>query len=158
MKLSESGRIVARLRRGAGKWSVAALFGGYTVVTVHDHFAWQRVRWQACDDLMAGRVGGIQVPAAQIDGDAANERRVVAQSARLQPELLPLGDREFIDRVVRREFGNLGQHRAVLDGEHFQPAELRERLEVIAQITPVLWDANATAAAAAGGPLTHAAR
>ncbi|HEX3974663.1 MAG TPA: hypothetical protein VHW96_00280 [Solirubrobacteraceae bacterium] len=45
-----------------------------------------------------------------------------------------------------------------VDGEHFQPAELRQRLEVIAQITPVLWDANATAAAAAGAPLTHAAR
>ncbi len=38
-----------------------------------------------------------------------------------------------------------------VDGEHFQPVELRERLDVIARITPVLWDANATATAAAGG-------
>jgi hypothetical protein len=46
-----------------------------------------------------------------------------------------------------------------VDGEHFQPAELRERLHVIALITPVLWDANATAAAAAAGePLTRAAQ
>lgn len=45
-----------------------------------------------------------------------------------------------------------------VDGEHFQPADLRERLQVIAEITPVLWDANATAAetAAAGESLTHA--
>ena len=39
MKLSESGRIVARLRRGAGKWSVAALFGGYAVLT-HAQTPW----------------------------------------------------------------------------------------------------------------------
>jgi hypothetical protein len=43
-----------------------------------------------------------------------------------------------------------------VDGEHFQPVELRARLEVIAQITPVLWDANATAAGCT--PLTPAAR
>jgi len=36
-----------------------------------------------------------------------------------------------------------------VDGEHFQPVELRARLEVIAEITPVLWDANAAAASAA---------
>jgi hypothetical protein len=42
-----------------------------------------------------------------------------------------------------------------VDGEHFQPSELRERLRVIAEITPVLWDANAAAAAAAEA-LTHA--
>ena len=43
-----------------------------------------------------------------------------------------------------------------IDGEHFQAVDLRERLQVIAQVTPVLWDANTTAAAAAAGePLTH---
>lgn len=36
-----------------------------------------------------------------------------------------------------------------VDGEHFQAVELRQRLQVIAQISPVLWDANATATAAA---------
>jgi hypothetical protein len=46
-----------------------------------------------------------------------------------------------------------------VDGEHFQPVELRERLRVTAQITAGLWEANATAtAAAAGEPLTRAAR
>jgi hypothetical protein len=49
-------------------WIAAAIFGGYTAATVHDHFAWQRVRWQACNDLMDGRVGGVPVPVDQIDG------------------------------------------------------------------------------------------
>jgi hypothetical protein len=53
---------------------------------------------------------------------------------------------------------DLTEYAERVDGEHFQPVELRERLDVIAQITPVLWDANATAAAAAGEPLTHAAQ
>jgi hypothetical protein len=35
-----------------------------------------------------------------------------------------------------------------VDGEHFQPRELRERLGLIAEMTPALWDANAAAAAA----------
>jgi hypothetical protein len=46
-----------------------------------------------------------------------------------------------------------------VDGEHFQPAELRDRLRVTAQITAALWEANATATvAAAGEPLTRAAQ
>jgi hypothetical protein len=46
-----------------------------------------------------------------------------------------------------------------VDGEHFQPAELRDRLRVTAQITAALWEANATAtAAAAGEHLTRAAQ
>lgn len=44
-----------------------------------------------------------------------------------------------------------------VDGDHFQPVELRERLEVITQITAVLWDANAAAATITAAPLTHAA-
>jgi hypothetical protein len=44
-----------------------------------------------------------------------------------------------------------------VDGEHFQAVELRNRLRVIAEIVPVLWDANAAAAAAAGEPVTPAA-
>jgi len=43
-----------------------------------------------------------------------------------------------------------------VDGDHFQPVELRERLQLIAHVTAVLWDANA-AAAAAGEPLAYAA-
>jgi hypothetical protein len=33
-----------------------------------------------------------------------------------------------------------------VDGEQFQPSELRERLAVLAEITAALWDANAAAA------------
>jgi hypothetical protein len=36
-----------------------------------------------------------------------------------------------------------------VDGEHFQPNELRERLAILAEVTATLWDANAAAAAAA---------
>ncbi len=36
-----------------------------------------------------------------------------------------------------------------VDGEHFQPNELRERLAILADVTAALWDANAAAAAAA---------
>jgi hypothetical protein len=42
-----------------------------------------------------------------------------------------------------------------VDGEHYQPVDLRERVALIAQIRPVLWDANA-AAAAAEDELVHA--
>jgi hypothetical protein len=45
----------------------------------------------------------------------------------------------------------LTQYSERVDGEHFQPVELRERLQVIAQLAPVLWDAHASAAAIASG-------
>jgi hypothetical protein len=51
---------------------------------------------------------------------------------------------------------DLTGYRDRVDGEHFQPLELRERLQVTVQITAVLWEANA-AAAAAGAPVTRAA-
>jgi hypothetical protein len=43
----------------------------------------------------------------------------------------------------------LSSYASRVDGEHYQPAELRERLQAIARITPILWDANANANAAA---------
>jgi hypothetical protein len=63
----------------------------------------------------------------------------------------------FTESELRACLLNLTAYAERVDGEHFQPVELRERLEVIAQITPVLWDANASAASAGGEPLTHAA-
>jgi hypothetical protein len=63
---------------------------------------------------------------------------------------------QFTESELRACLLDLTAYAQRVDGEHFQPAELRERLEVIAQITPVLWDANATAAAA-GAQLTPAA-
>jgi hypothetical protein len=60
----------------------------------------------------------------------------------------------FSEADLRACLLNLTDYAERVDGEHFQPVELRGRLHVIAEITPVLWDANATAAAAAGEPLT----
>ena len=65
---------------------LAAMFGAYTVATVHDLFAWQRVRWEACNDLMAGRVNGVGVSFDQIDGgfefnnQIPNERTIYTTS------------------------------------------------------------------------------
>ena len=63
----------------------------------------------------------------------------------------------FTSSELRTCLLDLTEYAQRVDGEHFQAAELRERLHVLAQITPVLWDANATAAAAAGEPATHSA-
>jgi len=63
----------------------------------------------------------------------------------------------FSEPDLRACLLNLTDYAERVDKEHFQPVELRERLRVIAEITPVLWDANATAAAAGGEPLTPVA-
>jgi hypothetical protein len=44
-----------------------------------------------------------------------------------------------------------------VDGDHFQPAELRERLQVIAGVVASMWDANAAAAEVQAATLTGAA-
>jgi hypothetical protein len=64
----------------------------------------------------------------------------------------------FTESELRACLLDLTDYTERVDGEHFQPVELRERLQVIAQMTPVMWDANATAAAARGEPLTRAAQ
>ena len=63
----------------------------------------------------------------------------------------------FTESELRACLVDLTDYTERVDGEHFQPVELRERLQVIAQMAPVLWDANATAAAA-GGELARAVR
>ena len=63
----------------------------------------------------------------------------------------------FTESELRACLVELTDYTARVDGEHFQPVELRGRLQVIAQMAPVLWDANATAAAA-GGELARAAQ
>lgn len=66
---------------------------------------------------------------------------------------------QFTESDLRACLLDLTGYTDRVDGEHFQPLELRERLQVTAQITAVLWEANATAAAASGGqPLTRAAQ
>jgi hypothetical protein len=62
----------------------------------------------------------------------------------------------FSESELRACLLDLTDYAERVDGDHFQPVELRVRLEVIAQITPVLWDANATAAAAVDELLTRA--
>jgi hypothetical protein len=64
----------------------------------------------------------------------------------------------FTESELRACLLDLTGYTERVDREHFQPVGLRERLQVIAQITPILWDANATAAAAGGEPLTRAAQ
>ena len=59
----------------------------------------------------------------------------------------------FSDSELRTCLLELTDYADRVDGEHFQPLELRERLATIAQIIPVLWDANAAAAAAHGDAL-----
>lgn len=70
-------------------------------------------------------------------------------------ELLVVADADaivpFADLDLRACLLELTDYADRVDGEHFQPAELRERLRVIAQITPVLWDANAAAAEVSAG-------
>jgi hypothetical protein len=63
----------------------------------------------------------------------------------------------FTESELRACLLDLTDYAERVDGEHFQPVELRERLKVIDQMTLVLWDANATAAAAGGEPLARAA-
>ena len=65
---------------------------------------------------------------------------------------------QFTESDLRACLLDLTGYTDRVDGEHFQPVELRERLQVIARITAVLWEANATAAAAGGERLTRAAQ
>jgi hypothetical protein len=65
----------------------------------------------------------------------------------------------FTESELRACLLELTDYTERVDGEHFQPVELRERIQAIAQIIPVLWDANATAAAIDGSePLTRSAQ
>jgi hypothetical protein len=52
----------------------------------------------------------------------------------------------------------LTQYADRVDGDHYQPVELRERLEVIAGVLPAMWDANAAAVEAESAALTGARR
>jgi hypothetical protein len=68
---------------------------------------------------------------------------------------------QFTDSELRACLLDLTGYTDRVDGDHFQPVELRERLRVTAQITAVMWEANATSAAASAAgraPLTPAAQ
>jgi hypothetical protein len=64
---------------------------------------------------------------------------------------------QFTDSELRACLMDLTEYADRVDGEHFQSLELRERLQTIARLTAILWDANAAATAAGGEPLTLAA-
>jgi hypothetical protein len=95
--------------------------------------------------------------------DSVEDVLVLREQTSLVEQFAPLATAgahaivRFNESELRACLLNLMHYAERADGEHFQPAELRERLQVIAEITPVLWDANATAAAAGGEPLTPAA-
>ena len=99
-------------------------------------------------------------PTASV-GDVLGLREQTALVERFAP-LATAGARavvQFTESDLRACLLDLTGYTDRVDGEHFQPLELRERLLVTAQITAVLWEANATAAAAAGcQPLTRAAQ
>lgn len=94
--------------------------------------------------------------------ETVDEILALREQAALVERFAPLAEAgahavvSFSQSELRRCLLDLTDYADRIDGEHFQPAELRERLHVIAEITPVLWDANAAAAAAAE-PLTEIA-
>ena len=61
---------------------------------------------------------------------------------------------QFTDSELRACLLDLTEYADRVNGEHFQPSELRQRLQTIALLTPILWQANATATAAGREPLT----
>jgi hypothetical protein len=54
----------------------------------------------------------------------------------------------FSESDVRACLFELTRYTDRVDGEHFQPPDLRERLQLIAEAIPVLWEANGLAAEA----------
>src|SRR5579875_3649376 len=65
---------------------------------------------------------------------------------------------QFTEAEFRGCLLELSEYRERVDGDYYQPADLRERLELTGRITAVLWDTNAAVAAAADGLLSCAAR
>jgi hypothetical protein len=63
---------------------------------------------------------------------------------------------QLTEEELRACLLDLTDYRERVDGEHFQPIELRQRLQMTAQITGALWEANATAAAAGDRQLSQA--
>jgi hypothetical protein len=100
-----------------------------------------------------------QTPAMSAD-EVLAFREHAALAARFQP-LASLGEHaivSFSEAEVRACLLELTRYTQRVDGDHFQPPELRERLIVIERITPILWEANAQAAAASMAPAADAFR
>lgn len=65
---------------------------------------------------------------------------------------------QLTDDELRDCLLGLTDYRERVDGEHYQPLELRERLQLTIQVIAILWDANASAAAAGDALLSGAPR
>ena len=62
---------------------------------------------------------------------------------------------QLTESELRACLVDLSDYQERVDGEHFQPVELRQRLQMTAQITSILWEANATAASAGDHQLSE---
>jgi hypothetical protein len=65
---------------------------------------------------------------------------------------------QLTDDELRDCLLGLTDYRERVDGDHYQPLELRERLQLTTRVIAILWDANATAAAAGDTLLSGAPR
>jgi hypothetical protein len=63
---------------------------------------------------------------------------------------------QLTEEELRACLLDLTDYRERVDGEHFQPLELRQRLQMTARITAALWEANAAAAAASDRQISQA--
>jgi hypothetical protein len=137
-------------------------------------------------EVRAGDAGRPTTATASVSADGANAIFIALSEQldrrRAQPmatadEVLTVRDRadlveRFVPLVSARASGviqltedqlrdclvDLSDYRGRVDGEHYQPLELRERLEVTAAVEAILWDANAAVAAAAQEALNRTSR
>jgi hypothetical protein len=83
---------------------------------------------------------------------SADEMLEVREQAEFTERFAPLvsaganGVLELTQDELRDCLLGLSDYRARVDGDHYQPPELRERLALTAEIEAILWDANATVA------------
>lgn len=93
-------------------------------------------------------------------GDVAELRDAIALVERFT-ELAAPGAHAIVSlsqEELQSALMGLTQYADRVDGEHFQPAELRGRLAIIADVVASMWDANAAAAEAqAAAPLAGSA-
>jgi hypothetical protein len=63
---------------------------------------------------------------------------------------------QLTEQELRDCLLDLSEYRERVDGEHYQPPELRLRLVLTGRIIALLWDANAAVVSAGGGLLSPA--
>jgi hypothetical protein len=94
----------------------------------------------------------------------ADEVLAVRGRADLVERFVPLvsarasGVIQLTEEQLRDCLLDLSDYRSRVDGEHYQPLELRQRLEITGEVEAILWDANASVAAAAQEALNRTSR